>query len=242
MDSKTERDLTGQRFGRLVVIDRNFEKVTEASEAHHRKYWNCLCDCGNMVIVREDGLLAKTKPTRSCGCLRRERISEYMKEHPPQAKYGDSRERIHNIWYLMLYRCNNETSPAYYLYGGRGIKVCPEWDDGINGYFKFKEWAMSNGYAETLTLERIDVNKGYTPSNCKWIPMKEQANNKQNTFYAEYNGEVKRLKEWADILGIDYKALFSRIKYQHLTLEEAVAKPFRKKRNNADAAPNTSDN
>ena len=215
-------DLTGRKFGRLTVLSRS--DFTGHGKTP-KVYYNCLCDCGNTTVSRSDQL--KNGEAKSCGCYWREKASAYMKEHPPQPRYGDSRERIHNIWYLMKYRCEDPTSPAYNNYGGRGIKVCEEWGNGDAGYFAFKQWAMDNGYSENLTIDRIDNDGDYSPENCRWVDVYEQANNKRNNHYIEYNGETHTLKQWSDIVGIPYKTLHNRVKSLGWDFQRAITQPVR---------------
>ena len=116
-----------------------------------------------------------------------------------------SNTRLYSIWKTMKSRCNNPKRKDWSCYGGRGIKVCREWDVFINFY----EWAMFNGYKDGLTLDRKDVNKDYSPGNCCWVTRKEQSRNKRNTVYATYNGERKTLAEISEITGISIFTLYS---------------------------------
>lgn len=151
-------DLTGQRFGSLTVIERDFTKSTTA--------WKCQCDCGNECVVFSANLTRGH--TKSCGCLR--------------LKHGQYYQKIYWVWSSMKKRCYNSNHPTFKNYGARGIKVCDEWK---NSFQSFYEWAIKNGYESGLkqgecTLDRIDVNGNYEPSNCRWVSMKEQQNNKRN--------------------------------------------------------------
>ena len=116
----------------------------------------------------------------------------------------------------MKSRCNNRNVPNYSIYGARGIKVCEEWNKFIN----FKSWAMNNGYDDTLTLERVDLDKGYNPSNCKWATYYEQSRNKRNTVIIEINGEQMCLKDWCKKLNISYKNIHSKLNKLNVTAEE----------------------
>lgn len=224
----TNRISIGDKFGRLTVIKLDHGKrYVRNGKEYVRKAWLCKCDCGNMSTVREDQLLDKTKPVRSCGCLQRDVASQYMKTHHVPPKHGDSHERIHNIWYLMLYRCNNANTKAYKNYGGRGISVCPEWSDRFNGYFSFKDWAMKNGYREDLSLDRIDNNSGYYPDNCRWVTADVQANNKRSNVILTFEGKSQTLSQWADELNIPMKTLHARLYRHGWSIEKALTEQLK---------------
>ena len=174
--------------------------MTVIKRAGSTKYgnatWLCKCECGNEKVV-VSGLLVKGQAT-SCGCYRN---SFHVKHH-------SYRTRLYKIWEHMKYRCNNPNCSSYADYGGRGIKVCDEWQD----YIPFSEWALASGYEDSLTIDRVDVDGNYEPSNCRWATRKEQQNNLRCTIFVEYNGEKKSLSEWSEITGITKQALAYRIK------------------------------
>ena len=121
----------------------------------------------------------------------------------------------------MRERCINKNHNHYKSYGGRGITVCDEWNDIDNGFINFYNWAMNNGYEEGLTIERIDVNGNYEPSNCKWVTNTEQANNKRNTIYLKYNNKTQSLLDWCKELNLNYTLVRSRIKKYNWSIEKA---------------------
>ena len=159
-------DLTGKRFGRLIVVERAENYISPQGQA--RKRWLCKCDCGNMVIVPARSLI--NDASKSCGCLQKEIAKNTFTRH------GKRGSRLYIIWSSMKTRCYNGKSRAYKWYGGRGIKICDEW---LNDFQAFYDWAMANGYKDDLTIDRIDVNGNYEPSNCRWITISEQQKNKR---------------------------------------------------------------
>lgn len=201
------RDRTGERVGKLTIIKRAPNYIGKDNKT--RTMWECRCDCGNVVIVRGDSL--KINHTSSCGCYQKERVSEILKSPDIHIKHGESKERLRNIWYLMRYRCENPNCESYERYGKRGIDVCDEWSNGEDGYFAFKQWALSNGYSDSLTIDRIDNNKGYSPSNCRWSDDVEQANNKRCNIMISHNGETLTVAQWARKLNISKTVVYRRL-------------------------------
>lgn len=189
-------DLTGQRFGRLVVIER------ADNSADGRARWLCRCDCGQSKTVLGEHL--KKGRTKSCGCAKSESSSKRFKKH------GGRNSKLYRIWSNMKDRCNNPDCKVYSDYGGRGIKVCKEW---IDDFSAFQKWALANGYKEGLTIDRKDNDKGYSPDNCRWTDRKIQGNNKRNCRYITYKGQRKTVAEWSDITGIPHDTLLYRLNH-----------------------------
>lgn len=175
-------DRTGERFGRLVVVSRADDYISKNGKHHVR--WNCVCDCGNATVVDVTQLVGGK--TKSCGCLRQEKLSQ------GNPKHGGRYDRLYKVYHNMKNRCYNESSSDYKYYGGRGISVCDEW---LNNYTAFKEWAYNNGYDDAAkkgecTIDRINVNGNYEPSNCRWVDMGTQSRNRRNV-----NNNVKCSRE-----------------------------------------------
>lgn len=204
------KDLTGQRFTRLTVISR-------AESKGGRPYWNCLCDCGNTKVVRGSHLTDGS--TKSCGCWNKEVQAQFYRRFEGKPKSQLHSERLYRIWRGLRGRCNNPKAPKYHRYGGRGIRVCPEWDD----YKAFKSWALNNGYADNLSIDRIDNDGDYSPKNCRWATAKEQGNNTSKNHKVTINGETHTISEWASLTGISGRKIWARIHYG-FTGEDLVSK------------------
>lgn len=176
------QDLSGRKFGRLTVV----------SLAEKRKgfyYWNCKCECGNEVVIKAGYLT--NGDTKSCGCLYKERSSS--------KKHGYRRTRLYGIWCAIKTRCCNNKFKEYHNYGGRGIAICEEWKDNFQVFY---DWAMANGYAENLTIDRFDNDGNYEPSNCRWITTKQNSRNRSNNVFLTVNGETKCVAEWCEVIPI----------------------------------------
>ena len=138
-------------------------------------------------------------------------------------KHGLSGSRLYYIWKGMRQRCMNPKCKNYPRYGGRGITICPEWDD----YENFYEWALSSGYNESLTIDRINVNGNYEPNNCKWSTAKEQANNRRTNHLLTLNGETHNIREWAKLIGVCETVIHQRLR-SGWSIEKTLTHPPRK--------------
>ena len=182
-------DLTGQRFGRLTAVE-------YAGQGKTKGYlWKCKCDCGNETIVY--GYALKSGNTKSCGCLWKEATRAKSTTH------GMRHTKLYNVWCGIKKRCYYEKNANYKDYGARGICVCDEWQK----FEPFMEWALTNGYKEELSIDRIDTNGNYCPENCRWVDRYTQANNRTNSKYLTFNGETHTFAEWSRITAIPYETL-----------------------------------
>jgi hypothetical protein len=184
------KNLIGKRYGLLTVISRDKREVGNT-------VYICKCDCGQEISARSGNLSSGN--TRSCGCLRSK--NRFM-------LHGMTGKKVHNTWNRMRVRCNNKSSPDYPRYGGRGIKVCVQWEDSFKQFYK----DMGDPPSAEHSLERIDNNKGYYKENCRWATKIEQARNRRTSKVFSHNGKEMCLKEWAVFFKIPYHVLFRRIK------------------------------
>ena len=197
------KDLTGERFGRLVVEHRAENKGSQTM-------WLCHCDCGKTTIVSAGHL--KDGHTTSCGCFHNETMKKMMTTH------NQTKTRLYKIWRGIIDRTMYSSHGKYKNYGGRGITLCDEWKD----FVVFREWAVDNGYADDLTIDRINSNGNYEPSNCRWTTMKVQQNNRTNNHLITCNGETHTMKEWSEIRGIKYSTLSMRVNKRKWSIPRAL--------------------
>lgn len=205
----TYKDLTGQKFGRLIVLKQ------VGRDKNNQVIWLCQCECGNTIKTISNRL--KMGKTKSCGCLAKEIKSITHKTH------GLSHTRLNRIYRKMKGRCLCKTNPAYPRYGGRGIKICVEW---LDNFMNFYNWAINNGYADNLSIDRINVNGNYEPSNCRWATDKIQTRNLRTNHLVTYKGETRCIAEWAEILKIKYSTILQRINKLKWSAEKAFETPI----------------
>lgn len=187
-NSKSNRDLTGEKHGRLTVIKLLSEEPGLKSE------YLCSCECGANVIKTQRGIVFSSTPP-SCGCGRKNAI--------PKGEYV---KRLRSIYCGMIYRCYNPKNSSYKYYGGRGITVSKIWmEDG--GFEKFYQWAMHNGYRDDLTIDRINVYGNYTPQNCRWADKETQANNKTTNIKIYDNGDIVSLSQFCKKYNLKYEEM-----------------------------------
>lgn len=198
-------DLTGMRFGRLVVNGPSSER------RNGHLLWECTCDCGKEHKTYSQQL--RNGSIKSCGCLQADIMREKQLIH---GMYGT---RLYNIYNDMKQRCNNKKHKHYNNYGGRGITICDEWDN----FASFSEWAINNEYSDSLELDRKNNDIGYNPENCRFVSRMVQANNKRSVVKHTAFGETHSLSEWSRITGINYYCLKARIKKLNWDIEKALS-------------------
>lgn len=200
-------DRVGQKYNMLTVI-RRMPKVDKITR------WECRCDCGNIIVVTDTHLTRTKHCVKSCGCLR------------PKFHHK-SYTRLYRIYTGMKQRCSNKNLPAYKDYGGRGINVCDEWN---NSFEPFYDWAIENGYADNLYIDRIDNDGNYSPDNCRWTDMRAQSINRRNTRMVTLNGETKPLIDWCRERGVNYTTAYLRLYKHGWPVEKIFTLPYQERR------------
>ena len=212
---KKAENLTNQKFNHLLVLELHHKEQRYYKDGRKRGFsyfYLCKCDCGNTIIVNGNHL--KRNYTQSCGCVKRD--SSLIK-----GKIGN---RLYITYKNMLNRCYKKTDKRYNNYGGRGIKVCSEWRKSFDNFFN---WAIQNNYADNLTLDRIDVNGNYEPSNCRFATITEQCNNRRSNINITYQNQTKTLKEWCKEKNLKYSTIRTRIVELGWSIEDAFTKRVR---------------
>ena len=161
----------------------------------------------------------------SCSTILNNKAKCFCKRKRKYRNGFDSKSRLYNIYRSIIKRTQNPNNKDYHRYGGRGISLCEEWN---NDYSKFYDWSMNNGYNDTLTIDRINVNGNYEPNNCRWVDVKTQINNTRFNHRLTYNGETHTLKEWSEKIGMNYGTLKERI-YNGWSIEKAINEPVKYK-------------
>ena len=202
-------DFIGKKFGMLKVIDRVYK--------NEKPVWMCECDCGN--ICYRSTVSLKSSGFHSCGCYQKTRIGDLKRKH------GMTGTRVFSIYCNIKRRCYNPNDREYIYYGGKGIALCDEW---LNDFSAFYEWAKHNGYNDSLTIDRIDNSKGYSPENCRWATRKEQNNNTTRCRFFEYNGETLNIAQICEKYNINRGTLDKRLK-MGWSISESIEKPVDKR-------------
>lgn len=213
-------DLSGQRYGRLLVVQR--------VAAVRPVAWRCRCDCGKHKDVRSGQL--RSGKTRSCGCIAMERIARLRRSH------GKSGTPEYKIWKDIKKRCRNPNHAAYRLYGGRGIAVAPEWEDSFESFLS----AVGSRPSPAHSIDRIDNSKGYQPGNVRWATQPEQNRNTRQNRRLTHNGRTMTLTDWASEVGINSRTLWSRVAVYGWSTSDALTRPAgRSNRKSLSPADNT---
>lgn len=205
---KTPYDLSGRRFGRLSIIKKVPNRKATAAT------WLCRCDCGNEKIITGPNL--RRGATKSCGCLRRDMMRAARTTH------GGSYSPTYNAWSRMKGRCHNPNSDDFPDYGGRGITVCERWRDNYKAFL-----ADMGQCPPEMSIDRINNDGNYEPSNCRWATATEQANNKRNVPLYEFNGQRLSVAEWSRHTGISTSVLSARLS-RGWTIKRALTTPAKK--------------
>lgn len=211
------RNLVGLRYSRLTVI--SYAGKNSRLDA----YWECICDCGKTTVVTGHNLTRKN--TKSCGCLHAEILKTPGKKF--HWKHGFSplrgKKPTYYVWATMIQRCTNPNSEKYRIYGARGITVCERW-------FDFKNFLADMGERPSPkhSIGRIENNGNYEPSNCRWETSKQQARNRRDNHFLEFNGKTATLVEWSEITGIEYNALKNRINNLGWPASRALTQPVKR--------------
>jgi hypothetical protein len=202
-------DITGQSFNKLKVIKR------VENNNYGNAQWLCKCLCGEEKVFQ--GTHLRSGKPQSCGCSAIKSMAQ------KNTKHGMSRSKGYKAYRAVLQRCNNPKSKAYKYYGGRGIKICDRWLESFENFWE----DMGEEHRDTLTLDRINNNGNYEPSNCRWATRKMQQNNRRANFFITYKDETLTIAEWADKLNIGFGTLAHRIKYAQWPIAKALETPVK---------------
>lgn len=197
---RKKSDLTGKKFGKLTVIEAAGK--TDAGAILYK----CKCDCGGEKVVRNDHL--KSGAIQSCGCI-------------VKKQKGLHNTKLYSVWSGMKKRCHNPKNFNFKNYGGRGVSVCDEWR---NDFLSFYKWAIENGYKEGLAIDRIDNDRNYEPSNCRWVTPKVNGNNRRTSRHIEYNGRLYTIPELAELFSTKYEVFYSRLYREGFSIEKYIEK------------------
>ena len=194
------------KYGRLTVLGESPDRSSDG-----RVMWRCRCDCGTEIVRIAKAV--KSGNTKSCGCINKERLTAQNKA---TAKHGMTGTRAHTAWINMQERCLNPNHNSYHRYGGRGVKICQRWLDSFTNFHD-----DMGDPPKGMSLDRIDVDGDYEPSNCRWATDEEQSNNRENNRYLEFGGKKQTIAQWAREVGMSREALRYRIN-AGWSIEEAL--------------------
>lgn len=213
----------GKRYGRLTIISLNKTEPRFIGKENPKRngnnyYFNCKCDCGNECVVKLCNL--NREHTKSCGCLQKETSIKNISKisNTMNGETVGEYARLYRIYKGILSRCYNPKCKEYKYYGLRDINIFNDWKED---YYKFKEWSLSNGYNDSLEIDRMDNNGNYEPNNCRWATRKEQMNNYSLNKMITYHDKTQTLSQWCDELGIEYARTLARLNKLNMTVKEA---------------------
>lgn len=207
-------DIAGHRFGRLVAI--------EHVASHNGRIWRCICDCGKEHRANAKSL--RSGAVSSCGCYGKERaIYGSSKANAARAIPHKHGRKLTFVLSAMKDRCYNPSNDHFKWYGDKGVFICEEW---LADSFSFYKWASENGYQPGLQIDRIDVNGPYKPENCRFVTRSEQMNNTTRNVNLTWRGKTMSVTKWADVVGIDYRTLKSRL-HKNWPVDKALSTPVR---------------
>jgi hypothetical protein len=223
-----QKRIFNRKFGKLYALPIMIKEETPNDNYRKHTYKiKCVCECGNVIYVEKRLLLTKNF-TKSCGCTSTNNLIEY--NHTRNKFNGDNHKdspyyHLYNSWVSMKNRCLNPTSKSYINYGAKGISICDEWLD----YTNFKQWALNNNWDESLTIDRIDNNKNYEPSNCKWSTYLEQENHRCDNINITYKGKTQTLSMWCRELDMNINTIKYRLNNPKFTsIEDVFERPLQR--------------
>lgn len=212
-------DMIGERFDRLSVIG-------SAESSRPGRWWICKCDCGVSATRSTSHLRDRSHVVRSCGCARAEAVRRASRcaNQVTTAWLGPYKQQLKRLYHNMKSRCLNPTNTHFRYYGGRGIRICPEW---LGDSAEFYQWATENGFRPGLSIERNDTNADYCPENCRFIPLSEQSRNTRRNVFLTHQGRRLTMAEWARELGVRPQTIQRRVS---MGWDEArvLTQPFRR--------------
>lgn len=201
---KKSKEMIGKKFGCLTILG-----ISSHTDKFKHKYLDCKCDCGKVKAIAMYHITSGA--SRSCGCKVTEATIRRNTTH------GGTGTRLFNIWASMRKRCTNPNEKAYKHYGARGIKISSEWSN----FDAFRDWSLNHGYDDSLTIDRINVNGDYCPSNCRWISNEEQSRNRTNNRRITINGETRLMVDWLKESPVSATTVYDRLR-KGWTVEDAL--------------------